>query len=124
MWDHVLKKHLLNIFLWTLGALFAIRVLEVFVDVPSLVRGNYVVVLILASLAGLIPQSGPHLVFVTLYAQGAIPLGILVANSVVQDGHGTLPLLAVSKRSFIRLKLINLLFGLVLGAAVLALTRG
>ena len=121
LWEHTLKKHLLHIFAWTLSALIVIQVLEAFLDVGAWVRGNSAVVLIVASLVGLIPQSGPHLVFVTLYAQGTIPLGILLANSIVQDGHGTLPLLAVSKRSFIRLKLINMLVGLVLGALALLL---
>jgi hypothetical protein len=48
-----------------------------------------------------------------------LPVGILVANSVVQDGHGTLPLLAVSKRAFVRLKLINLLAGIAIGGLML-----
>ena len=34
---------------------------------------------------------------------------------MVQDGHGTLPLLAVSRRAFLWLKLINIAFGLLLG---------
>jgi hypothetical protein len=72
-------------------------------------------VLILAVLVGIIPESGPHLVFVTLFAQGTIPFSILLASSIVQDGHGTLPLLAVSGRAFIWLKLVNIAFGLGLG---------
>jgi hypothetical protein len=64
---------------------------------------------------GIIPESGPHLVFVTLFAQGSIPFSILLASSIVQDGHGTFPLLAVSGRAFIWLKLVNIAFGLLLG---------
>jgi len=64
---------------------------------------------------GIIPESGPHLVFVTLFSQGTIPFAILLANSIVQDGHGTLPLLAVSARAFIWLKVVNIVIGLVLG---------
>ena len=121
LWEHVLKKHLLRIFAWTLGALVVIQVLQSYLDIDAWVQGNTAVVLVVAALLGLIPQSGPHLVLVTLYAQGSVPFGILLANSIVQDGHGALPLLAVSKRAFIRLKLINLLFGLVLGALALLL---
>jgi len=39
----------------------------------------------------------------------------------VQDGHGKLPLLAVSKKGFVILKMINVAVGLILGLAVLAL---
>lgn len=73
-------------------------------------------------LTGLVPESGPHMAFVTLYAEGILPVAILVASSVVQDGHGTLPLLAVSKRAFVILKLVNLAAGLGVGWALLLLT--
>jgi hypothetical protein len=59
-------------------------------------------------------------VFVTLYAQGSIPLSILLASSVVQDGHGMLPMLADSRRAFVLIKAINLTVGLAMGAAALA----
>ena len=55
------------------------------------------------------------LVFVTLFATGTIPFGILLASSILQDGHGALPLLAVSNRAFITLKLINVIVGFVVG---------
>ncbi len=122
LWEHVVKKHLLRIFAWTFGALLVIQFLEGFMDVESWIQGNMLVVLLVASLVGLIPESGPHLAFVTLFAEGLLPVGVLVASSVVQDGHGTLPLLAVSKRAFIRLKLVNLVVGFVVGGALLLLT--
>jgi hypothetical protein len=123
LWEHVLKKHLLRIFLWTFGALFLIQILGAFVNVEDWIEGNILTTLLLASLIGLVPQSGPHLAFVTLYAQGILPVGILVANSIVQDGHGTLPLLAVSKSAFLRLKLINLVAGIAVGGLMLLWTR-
>lgn len=116
LWEHVVKRHLLRIFLWTFAALFLINILTLELDVRSWIQGNVLTVLIIAVLIGIIPESGPHLLFVTLYADGALPLGILLANSIVQDGHGTLPLLAVSTRSFFWLKVINILVGLVIGA--------
>ncbi len=72
-------------------------------------------ILIVAVLVGIIPESGPHLVFVTMYLEGAIPLSILIASSIVQDGHGMLPMLAVSKKSFVLIKLINVVVGLTVG---------
>ena len=120
IWEHILKKHVVRIFAWAFGALAAVAVVGLFVDVEAWVRVNTAGVLVVAALAGLIPQSGPHLLFVTLYAQGVLPLGVLVANSIVQDGHGTLPLLAVSQRGFVRVKLLKLALGLLIGGVMLA----
>ena len=121
LWEHVLKRHLLRIFLWTFGVLLVMHYLEAYLDVEAWIRENLLLVLIIAILVGIIPESGPHLVFVTLFAQGALPFSILLANSVVQDGHGTLPLLAVSRRAFLWLKLVNIAFGFLLGVAGLNL---
>lgn len=115
LWEHVIKKHLSRIFLWTFGALLAIHYLDATLDFSNWIQENLLLVLLIAVLVGIIPESGPHLVFVTLFAQGAIPLPILLASSIVQDGHGTLPLLAVSGRAFVWLKLVNIAFGLGLG---------
>ena len=57
------------------------------------------IVLLVACLVGLIPESGPHLIFLTLYAEGTIPLSIFLASSIVQDGHGMLPMLAESQQN-------------------------
>jgi len=115
LWKHVLKKHLLRIFLWTFGALLVIHYLQMFIDVDTWIQTNIWIVLVIAVLIGIIPESGPHLVFVTLFAAGSLPFAILLASSIVQDGHGTIPLLAVSKKNFVILKLINVLVGLVIG---------
>jgi len=115
LWEHVIKKHLTRIFLWTFGALLAIHYLDAYLNISEWIQDNLFLVLLIAVLVGVIPESGPHLVFVTLFAQGTIPFSILLASSVVQDGHGTLPLLAVSGRAFIWLKLVNIAFGLLLG---------
>jgi len=115
LWGHVIKKHLARIFFWTFGALLAIHYLDAYLNVSAWIQDNLFLVLLLAVLVGIIPESGPHLIFVTLFAQGSIPFSILLASSIVQDGHGTLPLLAVSGRAFIWLKLVNIVFGLIIG---------
>jgi len=115
LWEHVLKKHLLRIFLWTFGALLVIHILDNYIDVEAWIQTNMYFVLIIAVLIGIIPESGPHLIFVTLFASGTIPFGILLASSIAQDGHGALPLLAVSNRGFITLKVINVLVGFAVG---------
>ncbi len=74
-------------------------------------------ILVFALLLGIIPESGPHIIFIFLYAQGIVPFSILLANSIVQDGHGAVPLLAESKRSFFVMKGVNLIVGLIAGLA-------
>ena len=73
-----------------------------------------------AGLLGIVPESGPHLIFVTLHGKGVIPLSTLVASSIVQDGHGMLPLLAYSRLEFLEVKAINLGVGLLVGALMMS----
>ncbi len=119
LWRHVIKKHLLRIFAWTFGALFVVGVLSLYFDVNTWVQSNLVYVLFISAVIGLIPESGPHLVFVTLFASGVIPFPILLTSSIVQDGHGTLPLLAVTRKGWLILKLINFAWGLAIGGFLL-----
>lgn len=115
LWGHIIKKHFLKIFLWTLGALLVIHFLSNYLDINHWIEHNMVSILMIAVLIGIIPQSGPHYIFVLLFLQGTIPFSILLANSIVQDGHGALPLLAESNRSFLLAKLVNVIVGLVVG---------
>jgi hypothetical protein len=119
LWRHVAVQHVPRIFAWTLGAMIVVAVVRRLDPAGSFVGENRWVVLGIASLLGIIPESGPHLLFVTLYSEGVVALGILAASSIVQDGHGMLPLLAFSRRQFIEVKVINLAVGLLLGAILL-----
>lgn len=119
LWGHVIRKHFLKVFLWTFGVLLVVNAGLEFFSVDEWIGNNQVIILLLALAVGIIPESGPHIIFITLYAQGIIPFGTLLANSIVQDGHGALPLLAESRKGFIKMKLINLLIGLVAGLAFL-----
>ncbi|MBN2600879.1 MAG: arsenic efflux protein [Candidatus Marinimicrobia bacterium] len=115
LWNHIVKVHIPKIFLWTFGTLLVIGVLMQYIDITTWIAGNLVITLLIAVLIGIIPESGPHLVFVTLFFNGTLPFGILLANSIVQDGHGMIPLLAESKRSFLLVKSINVIVGLMVG---------
>jgi hypothetical protein len=125
LWRHVAKRHLPSIFFWTLGALAAIHLLieRAGLDIAGSTQGARWIILAVACLVGLIPQSGPHLVFVTLYARGEIPFSVLLASSIVQDGHGMLPMLAQSRRAFFIVKGIAFAAGIAVGAAALAMGR-
>ncbi|MCQ2316759.1 MAG: putative manganese transporter [Bacteroidales bacterium] len=117
LWEHVIKVHLPKIVLWTLGVIAGLTLINHFVDIHGIVTKNPYVVLAAALLIGVIPQSGPHLIFVLLFMQGSIPMSILLASSIVQDGHGALPLLAESRKAFFLSKGISILLGLIVGIA-------
>jgi len=125
LWEHVIKKHFIKVFAWTFGALLVLALLNHFANIEQWVDGNnyaMFVVLLIAVAIGIIPESGPHYIFILLFIQGTIPFSILLANSIVQDGHGALPLLADSKRTFVYIKAINVFVGLLVG--VLGLLAG
>ncbi|MBN2272926.1 MAG: arsenic efflux protein [Bacteroidales bacterium] len=119
LYEHILKKHLLRLFLWTWGAFIALHFIQTNIELSNLLQNNSSLVLLSAVLLGLIPESGPHLLFVTLFSQSLLPFSILLANSIVQDGHGMLPLLAESRKDFVRVKAINMLVGLLIGFILL-----
>jgi hypothetical protein len=121
LWKHVARRHVPGVFLWTLGALALIHVLGESLHLEETLQKGKWILLIAACLVGLIPESGPHMIFVTLYAQGALPFGILLASSIVQDGHGMLPMLAQSRRAFFGVKAVNFLAGMLIGAVTLLL---
>jgi hypothetical protein len=115
LWKHIIVKHLPKILLWVLLTLIAIAFLLKYAEFDTWIYNNLIYVLIIAVLVGIIPQSGPHLVFVVLFVQGTIPLSILLANSIVQNGHGSLPLFAESKKSFVIVKIILIFLGFLSG---------
>jgi hypothetical protein len=122
LWRHLVCVHVWRIFLWTLGALFITHLLVESLHFEGIIQKNRFVVMLIACLIGLIPQSGPHLLFVTLFAQGLIPFPTLLASCIVQDGHGMIPMLAHSRSAFFSIKLINLIIGLLVGAIGLLLS--
>ena len=115
LWEHIIRKHFLSIFLWTFGALLVIQIGLHYFDLEQLISDNIPWMILLAVLIGIIPESGPHLLFVTLFATGTVPFSVLLASSISQDGHASLPLLAESKRSFVKAKIINAIVAAILG---------
>jgi len=115
IWNHIVKVHLPRIFLWVFGISLLMYFVTFYINVEDWISSNLFVVLLIAVLVGIIPESGPHLIFVTLFAAGTIPFSILMASSISQDGHGMLPLLAESKKGFIVVKLINMVYALLIG---------
>ena len=112
---HILKKHTVRVFLWTFGALIVMSFLPSPAVVRAFIQGHIWMIFLFAGLIGIIPESGPHMIFVMMYASGLIPFSVLFTSSFVQDGHGMLPLLSVSVRDSIRVKAFNFVFGLAVG---------
>lgn len=119
IWNHVIKKHFLSIFLWTFGALLVIELGMQHLHIHEWIADNLFWVIVLAALIGIIPESGPHMVFVSLFAAGAVPLSVLLVSSISQDGHTALPLLASDKKGFIKTKIINFFVALAVGCVAM-----
>lgn len=90
-------------------------------NLEAFIQGHMVGVLVIGALLGIVPESGPHLIFVMMYAQGLIPFSVLLTTSFVQDGHGMLPLLSYSIKDSLLIKAFNLVFGLAIGGILLSL---
>jgi len=115
LWHHIVAKHLPAVFLWSFGVLFCLALALHFLDISAWITDNTALMIVLAALVGIIPESGPHLIFVTLYSAGIVPLPVLLASCISQDGHASLPLLAESKVSFLSAKAINCAVALLVG---------
>lgn len=113
-WKHSLL-HALKVSAWALCMMLAIKIAGLYVDLEPLVAGNSAVLVVVAALIGLIPVSGPHMIFVTLFAQGILPLPVLLASCISQEGHAGLPLIASDKKAFVRMKLIKCVLALAAG---------
>jgi len=120
MWEHIVKRHLPTIFAWTFGVLLLLGIGLHYVDISSWISDNTLLMILLATAIGIIPESGPHMIFVTLFAAGVVPFPVLLASSISQDGHACLPLLAESKKSFAWAKLINCMVAIAAGMTAMA----
>ena len=123
LWDHVIKRHLPVIFAWTFGVLLVLGIGLHFFDIDKWIGNDMTLAILipLAALIGMIPESGPHLIFVLLYAHNPATLPALLASCISQDGHASIPLLAESKRSFLWAKIINCAVALIIGYAAMLL---
>ncbi len=120
IWKHIVVRHLGRIFLWIFGVMFFLQIIMPYLNISEqtlsdLADHYYWLVLLVAVLIGILPESGPHLIFIILFSQGVVPLSVVIANSISQDGHGSLPLLAESGRSFVMMKAVNIFVALIVG---------
>ena len=121
IWQHIFKGHIWRVFLWTFFTLLFIQIGLKYWNLKEFVQAYMVWVLLISALIAIVPESGPHLLFVTMFAQGIIPFSVLLTSSFVQDGHGMLPLLSYSLKDSVLVKLFNLIFGISIGILVYAI---
>lgn len=119
LWHHIVARHLPRTFAWTFGILAVIGVGLNYFDISGWISDNTVLMILLATAVGIIPQSGPHMIFITLFAAGIVPMPVLLASCVSQNGHACLPLIAESKKSFVKAKAINCVLALAVGFAAM-----
>ena len=114
------RESLFRVFLWTFGALFFVHWGLTFWNLDAFVRQHMMWVLLIGALIGMVPESGPHLIFVIMYCQGLVPFSVLFTTSLIQGGHGMLPLLSYSIKDSILIKVFNLAFGIAVGEVLFA----
>jgi hypothetical protein len=120
IWQHIIRRHLWKTALWTFGALIAVEFGMHYWHLESISSQYTFVLLLLGAIIGLIPESGPHLLFVTMFANGLIPFSVLFTSSFVQDGHSMLPMLSYSLKDSLLIKTFNFIFGLSIGLLLFA----
>ncbi len=121
---HIVRYHLLSVFLWTFCALLACNILLEYCNLESFIEqrtGYRFIIILIAILIGMIPQSGPHLIFITLALNGIVPFYVVVVNLITAQGHVSLPLLSHSKRSWLVSKLICASVALIVGIVYLTI---
>lgn len=118
IWDHIIKEHLLRVFLWSFGALMFVHIGLSYWNLNAFIQQHMLWALLIGAAIGLIPESGPHLVFVMMYAHGIVPFSVLFTVSFVQDGHGMLPMLSYSIKDSLLIKLFNIVFGVIVGGTL------
>lgn len=116
VYAHILKKHVPKLFLWIFLTMLALDFLMKNFELELIISSLPVLSLIVfAALIGIIPESGPHLLFLVLFSRGLIPLSVLLVNTISQDGHGLLPLLSYSVKDTIYVQIFTTSFALAVG---------
>lgn len=120
VYGHIFKEHVPRLFIWIFLTLIVIEVLIQRYDLASLIEGLPVyTMMVIAALVGVIPESGPHMVFLVLYSRGLIPFSVLLVSTLSQDGHGLLPLLSHSLKDTLYVQLFTTGFSLIVGLALI-----
>lgn len=120
IYGHILKKHIPQLFFWIFVPLTVVDFLLQNFDLASIISGLPISVLIVfAAVIGIIPESGPHMIFLILYSKGLIPFSVLLVSTLSQDGHGLLPLLSHTIKDTLYVQVFTTGFSLIIGIILL-----
>lgn len=115
VYRHIIRQHVPRLFLWIFFTLLAVHFLMQHFDLAAILPQNRLLLILSAAAIGIVPESGPHLIFLTLYAKGLIPFSVLLVSTLSQDGHGLLPLLSYSIRDTVKVQVFTTVFALAVG---------
>ncbi len=121
IYEHIIKKHMTRLLVWLFFTILVINMLMQSISLEAIIPQNMVLLLLAAALIGILPESGPHLIFVVMFSKGLIPFSVLLTSSLVQDGHGIIPLLSYSIKDAAYVKIFNVLFGLLIGLLLMSI---
>ena len=76
------------------------------------------ITVIIGAVLGIIPGCGVQVIFISLYAKGAMPFAALIANSISQDGDALFPLIAMDKKSALWATILTTIPALLVGFIV------
>ncbi len=122
IYEHIIRKHIWKIFIWMFITLFVIGLFPDIFSQGRLMTINKVYVLLFSALIGLIPSPAPNfLIFNIFVMHPASMFSVFLTNSIVQDGHGLLPILGYSLKDAVKVKVFKLIFGIIVGLIVLSI---
>ena len=116
VYNHILREHVPRLFLWIFVPLTIVDFLMMNFNLASIIEGMPVLwLIVIAALVGVIPESGPHMIFLVLYSKGLLPFSVLLVSTLSQDGHGLLPLLSHSFKDTLYVQIFTTGFSLLIG---------
>lgn len=122
IYEHILKKHIWKIFIWMFITLFIIGLFPDIFSESNFTGTNKLYLLLIAAMVGLLPSPAPNFFILNLFILHPYTLfSVFLTNSIVQDGHGLLPILGYSYKDAIKVKAFKLVFALIIGLFVYSL---
>ncbi|WP_297404555.1 putative manganese transporter [uncultured Cetobacterium sp.] len=107
---------------WVFVAFFLYQLLLIGIggtdSLKAFISQSGFIVVIIATLIGLIPGCGPQILLAALYIQGVIPFSALMANAICNDGDALFPLIALNKKSALMVTIYNVIPSLIVGGVL------
>jgi len=84
--------------------------------IERFVKQTGYLVILAALFVGLIPGCGPQILLAALYTQGMVPLSALVTNAICNDGDALFPIIAMDKKSALRVTFYSTIPAIIIGS--------